>query len=156
MSEAEKKLEALGYPLDRVPTAGAIYQLVVVEGNTAYLSGTIPFDGPGNLVPAFTGKVPSQVSLETAQKAAALCAANLLRVLRAALGSLDRVERILRVCGYVNSDGDFSSQHLVMNGASQLLVDVLGENGRHARSAVGMAQLPLNAAVEVDMIAKLR
>jgi enamine deaminase RidA (YjgF/YER057c/UK114 family) len=98
--------------------------------------------------------VPSQVSLEDAKKAAALCAANVLRLVRQELGSLDKVERVLRVTGYVNSDPNFTEQHLVINGASQLLVDVFGEQGWHARSAVGMAQLPLGASVEVEAILK--
>jgi len=101
------------------------------------------------------GKVPSQVSLEDARKAAALCAANVLRLVRQQVGSLDRVERMLRVTGYVNSDADFTEQHLVINGASQLFLDVLGDDGWHARSAVGMAQLPLGASVEVEAILKL-
>lgn len=156
VNEAEKKLEALGYPLDRVPAAGALYRPLVIDGKTGYLSGAVPFDGPGNLVKEFLGKVPSEVDVATATRAAALCAANLLRVLRAELGSLDRVERILRLAGYVNSDVTFSDQHLVMNGASQLMIDVLGEAGWHARSAIGTAQLPLNSAVEVDIIVKLK
>ena len=154
MNERERKLESLGYPLDRKLSAGAIYRPVVVDGTTVYVSGCVPFDGDGNLVSK--GKVPSQVSLEDAKKAAALCAANILRLVRQELGSLDRVERVLRVTGYVNSDADFTSQHLVINGASQLLVDVLGEQGWHARSAVGMAQLPLGASVEVEAILKRR
>ena len=152
--ERERKLESLGFPLDRKLSAGAIYKPVVVDGTTVYVSGCVPFDGPGNLVSK--GKVPSQVSLEDARKAAALCAANVLRLVRQELGSLDRVERMLRVTGYVNSDADFTSQHLVINGASQLFVDVFGDAGWHARSAVGMAQLPLGASVEVEAILKLR
>ena len=152
--ERERKLEQLGFPLDRKLSAGAIYKPVVVDGTTIYVSGCVPFDGDGNLVSK--GKVPSQVSLEDARKAAALSAANVLRLVRQELGSLDRVERMLRVTGYVNSDGDFTSQHLVINGASQLFVDVLGEQGWHARSAVGMAQLPLGASVEVEAILKMR
>ena len=154
MNERERKLESLGFPLDRKLSAGAIYRPVVVDGTTIYVSGCVPFDGDGNLVSK--GKVPSQVSLEDARKAAALCAANVLRLVRQELGSLDRVERMLRVTGYVNSDADFTSQHLVINGASQLFVDVLGEQGWHARSAVGMAQLPLGASVEVEAILKMR
>ena len=154
MGERERKLEQLGYPLDRKLSAGAIYKPVVVDGTTVYVSGCVPFDGDGNLVSK--GKVPSQVSLEDAKKAAALCAANVLRLVRQELGSLDRVERMLRVTGYVNSDADFTNQHLVINGASQLFVDVFGEQGWHARSAVGMAQLPLGASVEVEAILKLR
>jgi enamine deaminase RidA (YjgF/YER057c/UK114 family) len=154
MNERERKLESLGFPLDRKLSAGAIYKPVVVDGTTVYVSGCVPFDGDGNL--ASKGKVPTQVSLEDARKAAALCAANVLRLVRQELGSLDRVERVLRVTGYVNSDADFTSQHLVINGASQLFVDVFGDAGWHARSAVGMAQLPLGASVEVEAILKLR
>lgn len=154
MNEREKKLEALGYPLSKTLSAGAIYRPVVVDGTTVYVSGCVPFDGDKNL--ASKGKVPSQVPLEAAKKAAALCAANVLRVVRQELGSLDRVERVLRVTGYVNSDPDFTDQHLVINGASQLFVDVFGEQGWHARSAVGMAQLPLGASVEVEAILKAR
>jgi enamine deaminase RidA (YjgF/YER057c/UK114 family) len=154
MNERDQKLEALGYPLSKTLSAGAIYRPVVVDGTTVYVSGCVPFDGDKNLVSR--GKVPSQVSLEEARKAAALCAANVLRLVRQELGSLDRVERVLRVTGYVNSDPDFTEQHLVINGASQLLVDVFGEQGWHARSAVGMAQLPLGASVEVEAILKRR
>jgi len=154
MSERERKLEALGYPLSKTLSAGAIYRPVVVDGTTVYVSGCVPFDGDKNL--ASKGKVPSQVSLEDARKAAALCAANVLRLVRQELASLDRVERVLRVTGYVNSDADFTDQHLVINGASQLFVDVFGDAGWHARSAVGMAQLPLGASVEVEAILKAR
>jgi len=152
MSERERKLESLGYSLSKTVSAGAIYRPVVVDGTTIYVSGCVPFDGDKNL--ASKGKVPSQVSLEEAKKAAALCAANVLRLVRQELGSLDRVERVLRVTGYVNSDPDFTEQHLVINGASQLFVDVFGEQGWHARSAVGMAQLPLGSSVEVEAILK--
>ena len=152
MSERERKLESLGYSLSKTLSAGAIYRPVVVDGTTVYVSGCVPFDGDKNL--ASKGKVPSQVSLEDAKKAAALCAANVLRLVRQELGSLDRVERMLRVTGYVNSDPDFTDQHLVINGASQLFVDVFGEQGWHARSAVGMAQLPLGSSVEVEAILK--
>lgn len=153
LGQADRKLEALGYPLDRVPKVAAIYQPVVIDGTTVYCAGNVPFDGD---VLTLKGKVPSQASLADAQKAAALCTANILRHVRRAVGTLDRVERILRVTGYVNSDPEYTEQHLVINGASQLLVDVFGENGRHARTAVGMAALPLGASVEVDLILRLK
>ncbi len=153
MSDREAKLEELGFPIDDAPSPGAIYRPVAIDGTTAYCSGAVPLAG-GKLVSK--GKVPSDVSLEEAQKAAALCAANCLRMARAAVGSLENIERVLRVTGYVNSDPDFTDQHLVINGASQLLLDVFGkENGLAARSAVGMAQLPLGSSVEVEMILKL-
>lgn len=154
LGERERKLEALGYSLSKTLSAGAIYRPVVVDGTTVYVSGCVPFDGDKNL--ASKGKVPSQVSLEEARKAAALCAANVLRLVRQELGSLDRIDRMLRVTGYVNSDADFTDQHLVINGASQLFLDVLGEQGWHARSAVGLAQLPLGSSVEVEAILRAK
>lgn len=150
----DQKLESLGYPLDRVPAPGALYQPVVIDGTTVYVSGCVPMDGERNLVSR--GKVPSQVSMEDAKKAAALCAANVLRLVRRETGSLERVERVLRVTGYVNTDPAFTDQHLVINGASQLFVDVFGQAGMHARTAVGMAQLPLGSSVEVEAILKLK
>jgi enamine deaminase RidA (YjgF/YER057c/UK114 family) len=154
MSTPDERLAALGFPLDRRLSPGAIYRPVVIDGTTAYVSGCVPFDGDKNLVSR--GKIPSQVPLEDARRAAALCAANVLRLVRQELGSLDRVERILKVTGFVNTDSDFTEHHLVINGASQLFVDVFGEAGWHARSAIGVAQLPLGASVEVEAILKLK
>ena len=153
LGECDKRLEALGYPLDRVPGVGAIYKPVVIDGTTLYTSGCVPFDGDKL---ASKGKVPSQVSLADAKVAAALCAANVLRNVRNAVGTLDRIERVLRMVGYVNTDPDFTEQHLVINGASELLRDVLGENGIGTRTAIGMGQLPLGSSVEVDIIFKLK
>ncbi len=153
MGDRERKLEELGYPVADVPGAGAIYTPVVVHGKTVYVSGAVPI-ARGKLVSK--GKVPSVVSLVQAQQAAALCAANNLRYVIQELGSLDEIERVVRVTGYVNSDLDFTDQHLVINGASKLLMDVFGEVGLGARSAVGMAQLPLGASTEVEMILGLK
>jgi len=152
MKEREQKLESMGYALDDVPGPGAIYKPVVIHGSTVYVSGAVPVSGSQL---TSKGKVPSEVSVEEAQKAAALCAANNLRVVCKEMGSLDRIERVIRVTGYVNSEPDFTDPHLVINGASQLLLDVFGEAGVGARSAVGMAQLPLGASVEVEMILAL-
>lgn len=153
MNEREQKLEAMGYPIDRLNPEGDLIRGVVVDGTTIYASGQVPFDG-SELVSK--GKVPSEVSPEDAKKAAALCAANLLRAVYRHLGSLDKVERILRITGYVNADLDFTDAHLVINGASELVRDVFGEAGSHARTAIGLAQLPLGASVEVEMILKLK
>jgi len=150
----DQKLASLGFPFDRNLTPGAIYRSVVIDGTTAYVSGCVPFDGDRNLVSR--GKVISEISVAQAQKAAALCAANVLRLIRQEIGSLEKVERMLRVTGYVNSDIDFTDQHLVINGASQLFCDVFGEAGMHARTAIGMAQLPLGSSVEVEAIVKLK
>ena len=150
----DQRLESLGYDLGKTLSRGAVYQPVVIDGTTAYVSGCVPFDGDKNLVSR--GKVPSQVPMEAAKEAAALCAANVLRLIRQEVGSLDRVERVLKLTGFVNSDPDFTEHHLVINGASELLVAVFGEAGWHARSAVGMAALPLGASVEVEAIVKLK
>ena len=151
----EDQLVALGYPLDRIPAPAALYRPLVICGTTAYVSGCLPYDGPGRLMSK--GKLGRDVTLEEGRQGAALCAANILRLLRTELGSLDRVERILRIAGYVNSTEEFSDQHLVINGASELLVQVLGEDaGMHARTALGAAQLPLGASVEVDAVVELR
>ena len=152
--ERERKLESLGYPLDRVPGVGAIYRPVVIDGTIVYTAGAIPLDLDQHVSP---GKVVSQVSIVDAQRAAELCAANILRNVRNAIGELERIERVLRTVGYVNSDPDFTQQHIVINGASELLRDVLGaEAGIGVRTALGMAGLPLGACVEVDVIFKLK
>src|SRR5690349_1492891 len=130
MAECDAKLEQLGYPLDRTTPEGKLVDPLVIDGLTLYASGQVPFDGD-TLVSK--GKVPSEVSREVATKMAALCAANVLRAVRKHLGSLDRVDRVLRITGYVNSDPTFADQHLVINGASQLVRDVFGSDaGRHA------------------------
>ena len=149
MPTRDEILESLGYPLDRLRAGGTLFDAVAIDGNTVYVSGHVPFDGDDLL---YKGKVPSQVSVDDAKKAAALCTANILRAVRKELGSLDRITRVVRITGFVNSDADFTEQHIVMNGASKLVRDVFGDAGRHARSALGMAQLPLGVAVEVEMI----
>jgi len=153
MSERERKLEALGYPIDQTTPEGNLVDRLSVAGNIVYASGQVPFAGD---VLTSKGKVPSQISKEDATRAAALCAANVLRAVRKHFGSLDAIERVLRITGYVNSDADFIEPHLVINGASQLVRDVFGEAGRHARTALGMAQLPLGASTEVEMILQLK
>src|SRR5262245_4408704 len=139
MSERDKKLEALGYPLDKVKyTPGGIIEPLSIDGKTMYLSGQVPFDGEDL---KWVGKVPSKISVEEATKAAALCAANLLRVARKNLGTLDKVDRAVRVTGYVNADPTFTDCHVVINGATNVIREVLGDAGRHARTAIGMGQL---------------
>jgi enamine deaminase RidA (YjgF/YER057c/UK114 family) len=151
MNSRDETLERLGYPLDRINAGSTLFDAVAVDGQTVYASGHVPLDGAELL---YKGKVPSEVSIEDATKAAALCAANVLRAVRNVVGSLDDIVRVVRITGYVNSDLDFTQHHVVMNGASKLVRDVFGEAGRHARTALGMAQLPLGAAVEVEMILK--
>lgn len=153
MGQREDRLVEQGYPLDRLAKPAATYRPLMRDGDVVYLSGALPFDGGTNVVSR--GKVPTEVAVPDAQRAAALCVVNHLRFLYAELGSLDCIVRVIRLCAYVNSVPDFVEQHVVANGASELLIDVLGEAGWHARSAVGVASLPLGASVEVDLIVRV-
>ncbi len=153
MNEREQKLESLGFPIDRCTPEGALVDPLTIVGNILYASGQVPFDGDKLIS---KGKVPSQINMEEATTAAALCAANVLRSVRRHIGSLDKIQRVVRMTGYVNADADFTDCHLVINGASRLVREVFGEEGRHARTALSMAQLPLGASVEVEMIFQLK
>lgn len=151
--EISKRLETLGITLPVAAAPAANYLPYVISGNTLYLSGQLPVEG-GKV--AVTGIVGKDVTLDEAKRAAELCAINILAQASAALGGdLTRVKRLIKINGFVASAPDFTSQHLVINGASDLLVNVLGEAGKHARAAVGMACLPLNASVEIDAILEI-
>ena len=153
MEEREKKLSDLGYAIEKAPKPGGLYTPVVIDGDTFYMSGAVPADSDGV---KFTGKVPSAVSPEDATRAASLCAASLLRVFIRDVGPLSMIDRLIKVTGFVNSESDYTEPHFVVNGASQLFIDVLGDAGAHARSAIGTATLPLGVPVEVELIGKLR
>jgi 3-hydroxybutyryl-CoA dehydrogenase len=152
MSDRKQKLEALGYPITKRTPEGSLVDPIAIAGNLLYASGQVPFDGE---VLISKGKVPSQVSMEEATRAAELCAANVLRSVHGQIGSLEKINRVVRITGYVNADADFLDCHLVINGASRLVREVFGDAGRHARTALSMAQLPLGASVEVEMIFQL-
>lgn len=147
------ELEARGYPLADIPAPAALYRPVVVHAGVAYVSGALPIAG-GQLVSR--GTVGDGVTLEQARRAAELCAANVLRALARELGDPSRLERVLRVGGYVTSAPGFAEQHLVVNGASELFLALLGEVGLHARSAIGVPSLPLGASVEIDAFFAVR
>ena len=147
----EVKLAELGISLPEAAAPVASYQPLVVSGNTAYLSGQLPFV-EGKLV---TGKLGADVSLEQGQEAARACGLMILAQLKAA-GLLERVEQVVKLGGFVASTPDFTDQPKVVNGTSDLMAEVFGDAGRHARSAVGVPVLPLDAAVEVDAIVALR
>lgn len=153
MSEIEKRLESLGIKLPEVSKPVASYAPYVVFGNFVFVSGNLPFEG-GEL--KIKGKLGEQVSLEEGIKAARICAINALASLKSAVGNLDKVNRILRVEGFVASTPDFDQHPKVVNGASELVVQVFGERGTHSRFAVGCASLPLGAPVEIGLIAGLK
>jgi enamine deaminase RidA (YjgF/YER057c/UK114 family) len=152
MSDIDARLAELGLTLPAAAAPVAAYVPVVVAGGLAHVSGQLPFV-EGKLV---TGRLGEDVSLEAGTEAAQACAVMILAQLKAALGSLDRVERIVKLGAFVNSAADFTDQPKVANGASELMVAVFGEAGKHARSAVGVPVLPLGAAVEVDAIVAVR
>ncbi|MCX8997620.1 RidA family protein [Rhizobiaceae bacterium BDR2-2] len=148
----ESRLAELGIVLPVAAAPAANYVPYTISGNLLHLSGQLPMEN-GKL--AVTGLVGRDVDVAAARRAAELCAINLLAQAQAALGDLSRIGRIVKIQGFVASTPDFTEQHLVINGASDLLVAVLGDAGRHARAAVGMASLPLNAAVEIDAIMEI-
>jgi enamine deaminase RidA (YjgF/YER057c/UK114 family) len=148
-SAVEARLAELGITLPAVAAPVASYVPAVISGTFVYTSGQLPFvDGK---LPA-TGKVGAAVDPDTAQSLAATCAVNALAAVKERIGDLDRVTRIVKVVGFVASDPAFTGQPAVINGASNLLGEVFGDAGVHARSAVGVAVLPLDAPVEVEMI----
>lgn len=139
--------------LPAVAAPVAAYVPAVISGNHVYTSGQLPFiDGK---LPA-TGKVGAEVSADDAKALAATCAINAIAALKSVIGDLDRVTRIVKVVGFVASDPSFTGQPGVINGASELLGQVFGEAGVHARSAVGVAVLPLDSPVEVELIAEFQ
>jgi enamine deaminase RidA (YjgF/YER057c/UK114 family) len=153
LTSPAERLAALGLTLPPVPAPVAAYVPAVRTGGFVYTSGQIPtVDGK---LPA-AGKVGAEVSAADAAELARTCALNALAAAAAAAGGLDAIGRIVKVTGFVASAPGFNGQPQVVNGASELLLEVFGADGRHARSAVGVAELPLNAPVEVELIAELR
>ncbi len=152
MSEIEARLADLGITLPAPAAPVASYVPAVEVGGLLHVSGQLPFID-GALV---TGRLGEDVSLERGAEAARACGVMILAQAKQTLGSLDRVVRVVKLGGFVNSTGDFTDQPKVVNGASDLMLEVFGDNGRHARSAVGVPVLPLGAAVEVDAILQVR
>lgn len=148
----EKRLESLNIKLPTPPKPAGSYIPVVISGKTAFVSGQIPVQD-GNVM--YKGKVPTEQSLEQAQKAARLCLVNALAQLKAEIQSLDRISKIIRVSGFVNSTQDFAEHPKVINAASDLLFEIFGDKGKHTRIAVGVASLPLDVTVELDMLVEL-
>jgi enamine deaminase RidA (YjgF/YER057c/UK114 family) len=145
----EEKLSSLGISLPVPPDPAGSYVPVVVSGNLAFVAGQIPAEG--NHI-KFRGKV---VSIEIGQQAARLCTINALAQLKSSLGSLDRVKQVIKLTGFINCDPTFADHPKVINGASDLLVQLFGEKGKHARVAVGVSSLPLDSAVEIDLLIEI-
>ncbi len=153
MGKIDAKLNELGVTLPAAPMPQANYVPYVVDGDTVYVSGQIS-QGPDGLI---TGKLGDGTSVEQGAAAAKTCALGLLAQLRAACGGdLDRVAQVIKLTGFVNSTPDFTDQPKVINGCSDFMVEVFGDAGRHARSAVSAASLPLGVAVEIEGIFRIR
>jgi len=144
----EEKIESMGIKLPNPPTPAGSYIPVVKVGNLLYISGQIPMED-GKVL--FTGKV-SDDNLETAQKSAKICAINILAQIKREVGNLEKVSKIIRLSGFVNSSAEFYQHPKVINAASDLLFEIFGEKGKHSRIAVGVASLPLNSMTEIDAI----
>lgn len=152
MSQVEARLAAAGHTVPEATTPLAAYVPAVVTGRYVYTSGQLPVVN-GELLA--TGKVGIEIDPEQAAELAARCALNAIAAIKSVIGDLDKVVRVVKVVGFVASDPEFSGQPAVMNGASNLLLEAFGEAGRHARSAVGVAVLPRNAPVEVEVIVEV-
>jgi enamine deaminase RidA (YjgF/YER057c/UK114 family) len=148
----EQRLTELGLTLPTLAQPVAAYVPAIVTGDLVFTSGQLPFVD-GSLLA--TGKVGAEVSPEQAAELARTCALNALAAAASVIGSLDRVTRVVKVVGFVASAPDFTGQPAVINGASELLGDVFGEPGQHARSAVGVAVLPLDSPVEVELVLEI-
>ena len=152
MSAPEDRLAELGLTLPEVVPPVAAYVSAVRTGDHVYVSGQVPVVN-GKL--STTGKVGAEVDPDTAKDLARICALNALAAVKAELGGLEHVKRVVKLVGFVASAPDFTGQPQVVNGASELLGEVFGEAGRHARSAVGVAALPLDSPVEVELIVEV-
>ena len=148
----EKRLEELGITLPPPATPVANYVPTVQTGNLVFVSGHGPGKGEGKL---YKSQLGTDATIEEGYQSARLVAINLLSTLKHALGDLDRIKRVVKVVGFVNSSSHFTSQPAVVNGASDLFVEVFGDKGKHARSAVGMSQLPTGIPVEVEVVVEI-
>jgi enamine deaminase RidA (YjgF/YER057c/UK114 family) len=153
MTSIDQRLAELGLKLPEAPQPVANYVPFLISGDQLFISGQIAKDATGRVL---TGLLGDSVTVELGQEAARHSALNLLAQAKAALGDLNRIAQVLRLTGFVASTAAFTDQPKVINGASDLLVSILGDAGRHTRSAVGVASLPLNACVEIDAIIKVR
>ena len=151
--QLDEKLQTLGYELPDAPAPAANYVPYVVSGGHIYVAGQVPFvDGK----PAYLGRLGDDVSLETGMDAARVCALNILaQAHTAVLGDWGKIKRLVKLGGFVNCTSDFTDHPKVINGASDLMVDVMGDAGKHARFAVGAPSLPLGVSVEIDAIFEL-
>ncbi len=145
-------IEKLGYKLPQAPKPAAVYVPAVRVGDIVYVSGQTPKEGNELL---YKGKLGKDFTVDEGYEAARICILRALSAVEAEIGNLDKIKRIVKLTGYVNSTDDFEEQSKVINGASELLEEIFGEKGKHARVAVGTNSLPGNAAVEIELIVQV-
>jgi enamine deaminase RidA (YjgF/YER057c/UK114 family) len=152
----EEKILALGIELPNAPQSAGSYVQVAITGNLVFVSGQLPVE-PGSIPMQvkFKGKVGKDISLEQGQEAARLCTINALAQLKSTLGSLEKIKNFVKVSGFVNCDATFSSHPQIINGASDFILQIFGDKGRHSRSAIGAISLPLDSAVEIEFIVEI-
>ncbi len=149
----EEKINQLGFMLPTAPKPLASYIPAIQTGDLVFTAGQLPIkDG----VLAFKGKLGKELSEDVGKEAAQLCALNCLSVIKNEIGSLDKIDKVIKLTVFVSSSDGFINHPQVANGASDLIREIFGENGKHVRSAVGVAELPLNAPVEIEMIVKVK
>ena len=153
MGNFEDRLTALGVVIPEAPKPVAAYVPAKQVGKLVFTAGQLPMVN-GELISI--GLLGQDVEIEDANKAARICTINALAAIKGVIGDLDQIQQIVRVVGYVASVSTFTQQPAVVNGASELLLEIFGENGKHARSAVGMAVLPLNASVEIELTVEVK
>jgi enamine deaminase RidA (YjgF/YER057c/UK114 family) len=152
LNQIEQNIKNLGLSLPDAPKPVAAYIPAKQSGNLVFTAGQLPMVN-GELISK--GLLGQDVEIDEANKAARICTLNALAAIKGVIGDLDRIKQIVRVVGYVASVPTFTQQPAVVNGASELLLEIFGENGKHARSAVGMAALPLNASVEIELTVEI-
>lgn len=152
MGAIDLRLAELGLDLPKAPPPAANYMPALRSGNLIFIAGQVCFGTDGKLSDRHKGKLGAEVSDEMGREAARLCGVNVLAQLKAVVGDLDAVTRCVRLGGFINATADYAALPQIMNGASDLMVEVFGEIGRHVRSTVGVAELPFDCAVEVEAI----
>lgn len=152
MGAIDSRLAELGLDLPKAPPPAANYMPALRSGNLIFIAGQVCFGTDGKLSDRHKGKLGAEVSDEMGREAARLCGINVLAQLKAVVGDLDTVTRCVRLGGFINATADYAALPQIMNGASDLMVEVFGEIGRHVRSTVGVAELPFDCAVEVEAI----
>lgn len=156
MGAIERRLKEIGVDLPEAPAPAANYVSALRSGNLVFIAGQVCFGADGKLADRYKGKLGGAVSDDIGKEAARLCGINVLAHLKAAVGDLDTVVRCVRLGGFINAMPDFAPLPQIMNGASDLMVEVFGDAGRHVRSTVGVAELPFDCAVEVEAIFEVK